>query len=60
MKSVARALTALFLLASPALADSMVFDLPRLTWPDDGSATVSQGCTNPSPPGAAAGCAAGQ
>ncbi|MGB8813943.1 MAG: hypothetical protein WCC57_12235 [Paracoccaceae bacterium] len=47
MKVIAQALTVMMLSVSPVLAQSVMIDLPRLTWPDEGTAPVSQGCVDP-------------
>ncbi|HEX9856796.1 MAG TPA: hypothetical protein VGA75_00455 [Paracoccaceae bacterium] len=59
MKSLAPALAALFLLSGPALAGG-VFDLPRLSWPEENPAPVTQGCADQTAPGAATVCTLGQ
>lgn len=46
MKSLAATLLCLAALASPALAQSITFDLPNLTYPP-APAPVSQSCHNP-------------
>jgi uncharacterized protein YggE len=44
MKLFAPALTALLLAAAPALAGSVIIDLPHLTWPDNGTQTGTPDC----------------
>ncbi|MFN3969919.1 MAG: hypothetical protein ACK4GO_01020 [Gemmobacter sp.] len=58
MTTIRLALAALSLSALPAMAGSLVFDLPRL---DFGTpAPVTQGCASPATPGPAMGCRTGK
>ena len=52
MKQFIPALIALFLAAAPTFAGGVMVDLPYLTWPDNGTETVTPGCgttTKPAP-----------
>lgn len=54
MKPLTAALTAFILLGSPALAGGIVFDFPRLIWPDASPTTPTQGCHDPATIGTSA------